>query len=294
MHRDRIEPRFDADEADDAPETPREGRRQRLGGTPLTGSLLRLACAAAVIAGISVVARETMRAQPPVRAPEAPLGLAFVPTSALPVHPAVPVLENGPRFRLTGTEAADPVRTEPARLSPATGLRETVLSQGEFAAIEAPHLRLTVTEGGGGETGPGLFVTIARRAADGPGLSVTRTGERGRIDTKFGAVETLEATLVGSGSRICTGFTSLEAAPARIDGWLCAPLGQPPEPRALACALDRLMLDGSGDAAIEAVFREADGRRDPGCRPPQRQATAAESAGQTGSISVQRRTPTKK
>ena len=301
MPRDRIEPRFETTrpiddpaedgrdwEGDDRDTPPRRPTLRRV------RTATRVVCAAAFIAGLSLVARESMRVHPPVPAPAAPLAVAYVPISALPVRPAVPVAVSGPRFRLSDAEAIDPVRTEPARFNPATGLREDALSRGDFTAIEAPHLRLTITEGVGAEPNPSLFVAIARRAADGPGLSVTRTGKRGQVATKFGAMETLEATLVGAGTRICTGFSSLDAAPVRIEGWLCAPLGQPPEPRALACALDGLGLDGPVDPATEAVFREAEARRDPGCRPSSKQASGPDPAVQTGSLGPTRRAHTKK
>ncbi|GJE41735.1 hypothetical protein [Methylobacterium soli] len=301
MQRDRREPRFETtrpihDPVADPHDRPtgHAGPAPRRAGLRPARMATRMVCAAAVIAGLSLVARESLRGPAPVPAPEAPLAVAYVPISALPVRPAVPVAAGGPRFRLSEAGAIDPVRAEPARYNPATGLREDALSRGDFSAIEAAHLRLTITEGVGAEPNPSLFVAIARRAADGPGLSVTRTGERGRIATKFGAMETLEATLVGAGSRICTGFASLESAPVRIEGWLCAPLGQPPEPRALVCALDGLGLDGPADPATEAVFREAEARRDPGCRPASKQVSAPDPAVQTGSLGPTRRAHTKK
>ncbi|MGU3540109.1 hypothetical protein [Methylobacterium sp. A54F] len=267
---------------------------------PLVGFAARALAAIAVIAALSLFARGTIERHPPVRAAEAPqtrettLTVAFVPAAAQAARPAVPADPAGARFTLDDPDALDPVRAEPGRLNPGTGLREDALARGDFLAIEAPALRLTVTQGITAEPAPSLFVTLARRAADGPGLSVIRTGERGRIATKFGAVETLEATLAGAVRRTCTGFVSLEAAPVRLDGWLCAPLGLPPEPRALACVLDALVLEGHPDPATEAVFREAKVRRDPACRPAaQPAARLAERGGQTGSIG-QVRSRTKK
>ena len=96
-----------------------------------------------------------------------------------------------------------------------------------------------------------------------------------------------------TGAAICTGFVTLEARPVRVDGWLCAPLGQPPEPRALACALDGLALDGRADPATDAVFAEAEARRDPACDPI-RALSAQEPAGRTGSIAPRRTTPPQK
>ncbi|WP_236960503.1 hypothetical protein [Methylobacterium durans] len=254
----------------------------------------RAVAAAGVIAVLSLYARQTIRTNPPVREPEQPVAIAFVPASALPVRPAVPVAEAGPRLRLDDMEGIETMRAEPARINAATGSREASLSRGDFAAIEETHLRIIVTQGVTAEPAPSLFVALARRAADGPNLSVTRTGERGRVDSKFGAVETMETGLAGSLNRTCLGFVSLEAAPVRLEGWLCAPLGQAPEARALVCALDRLSLDGHANPAVEAVFREADTRRDEGCRAAKPVTAAGEPAGQTGSIAVARRGQSKK
>ncbi|GJE60959.1 hypothetical protein [Methylobacterium trifolii] len=262
-------------------------------GLPVIGLTLRLAAASAVIAGLSLYARGPARSPPPPAAPlTAESEKPFVPSMARPARPALAALPEGGRLRLDDPDALDPVRIEPARLNPATGLREESLSRGAFAAIEDAHLRLTLTRDAGTAPPPGLFVTLARRAADGPALAVIRTGTRGRIATKFGAVETLEATLAGPLRRICTGFVTLEAAPARIDGWLCAPLGQPPEPRAVACALDALRLEEGGDAGTAAAFRAAQGRRDPACVAA-RPAAMAEPAGRTGSIGARRPAATK-
>ncbi|MCP6379938.1 hypothetical protein NL466_30010, partial [Klebsiella pneumoniae] len=80
--------------------------------------------------------------------------------------------ETAPRYRLDDPDALDQAKIEPARINPATGQREDRLSQGKFDAADAPYLSLTVTEG---STPPvSLFVTIARRAADGQGLAVVR------------------------------------------------------------------------------------------------------------------------
>lgn len=294
-------------------DAPRPSRR-----LPILGLTLRLAAASAVIAGLSLYARDTLRTAPPVRSEISAPGLsapglsapglsapsladafaaqAFVPSMARPARPALAIVPDSARLRLDASDALEPVRAEPPRINPGTGLREEALSRGDFQAIEASALRLTLTRNLGPEPAPGLFVTMARRAADGPALAVIRTGPRGRIATKFGLVETLEATLSGEGRRVCTGFATLEAAPVRIDGWLCAPLGQPPEPQAIACALDALDLDDPSDPATAAVFREATTRRDPGCaaKPTGKSAELSEPAGRTGSIAAKRAARAKK
>lgn len=241
----------------------------------------RVAGAAGAIAALSLLARETIRSHPPVQAPEGALSVSFTP--ATPPSPAPD--PSRPRVRL---RLEDPATSGSIPAGPGPAYSEDSLTQGAFEAIESPHLLVTLSQGD--EDAPrSLFVTLARRAAEGPGLAVTRTGERGRIDTKFGPMETIEATLAGASSRVCTGFASLDPRPVRIDGWLCAPLGQPPERQALACTVDRLALDGPADAPTEAVFRIARSRRDPRCAPAGAPVAAAEPGTQTGSIGSRRR-----
>ena len=265
-----------------APAIP-QPRRWRL--VALTG---RAVGAVLVIGVLSLVSHETERTPASGPAPASvtttDLGIAFVPAMTLNARPAVPAAGQG-RLRLD--RAGEPVRIEPPR-----NPQEQTLASGDFSAIEETHLRLTLTRDAA-EPRPGLFVTLARRAAEGPSLAVVRTGARGRLATKFGAVETLEATLSGDQRRICTGFVTLEARPVRVDGWLCAPLGQPPEPRALACVLDGLAFDGRTDPATNAVFSEAEARRDPACDPI-RALSAQEPAGRTGSIAPLRTAPVRK
>ncbi|MFC7665694.1 hypothetical protein ACFQWF_28150 [Methylorubrum suomiense] len=127
------------------------------------------------------------------------------------------------------------------------------MSQGGFDAIEAPWLLVTATDAGARtESPPSLFVTLVRRAADGRGLAVTRTGERNVVATRYGTFETLETVLSGDGTRTCTGFRSLALNTVHLDGWLCGILGQAPEKREVACAIDRIALSGRVAAALGA------------------------------------------
>jgi hypothetical protein len=148
-----------------------------------------------------------------------------------------------------------------SRIDPSTGLREDVLMRGEFAMLEAPALRVTLTRGSAAVAAPTLFVLLARRAAAGPAidrpaLSVLRTGVRGQIVTKFGAVETLDVSVGGQVQRTCAGFVTRDAA-VRLDGWYCAPLGRPPESEALRCAIDGLSFVDRTDADTTASFAMA-------------------------------------
>lgn len=243
----------------------------------------RVVGAAATVAALSLFARDTIRSHPPVPAGEGALAVTFTPSMPVAAEESI-----RPRIKL---RLEDPAVSGALPSGPAVPFSEESLSQGSFEAIESPHLFVTLTLGD--EDAPqSLFVTLARRAADGPGLAVTRTGERGRIDTKFGPMETIEATLAGASSRVCTGFASLDPRPLRIDGWLCAPLGQPPERQALACTIDRLALDGPADASTEALFRVAHARRYARCSPAGPAVASTDAGTQTGSI-IQRRRPKK-
>ncbi|MCJ2036584.1 hypothetical protein [Methylobacterium sp. J-068] len=239
------------------------------------------------IALLSLVAREhRSAATPSPETPETAPAAALVPSASRLARPAVPLAFSAPRFRLDDPEALEPARAEAARLNTSTGLREDGLAQGGFATIEAPYLRLTLTETPTLEPMPSLFVTLARRAADGQALAVIRTGERGAIETKFGAIETLDITLGGEGKRTCTGFATLRPGPFRLDGWLCAPLGQAPEPRAILCALDKLALNGQASSEMDGRFAALIARRDPDCQSAA--VTARDVGGETGSIPSRR------
>lgn len=259
------------------PTTSRPSRRMRLAWQG--------ACAAGLIAALSVVAREADGTRPmTVAAPASAMLPAFTPSAAASAQSAVAVSRAAPLHTLGGPGPFALVRVDPARLDPPSGLREDTMSQGSFADQDIPFLRLAVAEAAA-VAAPGLFVTLVRRAADGQGLFLARTGERGRIDTRVGPVETLDATLQairdGGGSRVCTGFTTRPPAAVRVDGWLCAPLGQAPEPRAIACALDRLVRNGQASTARGEPARNT-AVRDTACRP------APGPVDETGSIRLAR------
>ncbi|GLS44486.1 hypothetical protein [Methylobacterium brachythecii] len=274
----RREPTFEDLDLDEA-----DGEIHPL-ASPKPFGRLRLAAhlvlAAAAVAGLTVFARDRASPDPsprawtePPRVPSAPAARAATPASTA-----------GPLLAMDAAEP--PGRPEPPRWNAATGLREDALTQGGFDAIEVPFLRLTLTEAPQApEPATSLFVTLARRAAEMQGLSVLRTGMRGTIETKFGAFETVETTLSGNGTRLCTGFSGIGTKAMRIDGWLCGVLGQPPEPQAVACAIDSVRLAISATPTIEVAFGEAELRRTAGCAAPPAATTASGRGGdQTGSI----------
>ncbi len=233
---------------------------------------LRVAAAVIVVGGLAFVVRR-------------PPSIAAVPV--LHKTADIPAIVGTAPLRLT-EPGIDPVRVEPGRIDPKSGLREDVLGRGSFAAIEAPVLRLAVTRGIGSERAPGLFVLTARRAAlagrgEAP-LSVSRAMPRGVVATRFGPAEIAEATLTGGAlTRACTAFVLTQPG-LRIDGFLCGPLGSAAEPKSLACTLDALDFDDQSDPTASALFRQARARSacDGGG------SAAADPAGKTGSIERRR------
>lgn len=235
-----------ADARDNSPDDlrglarPRPLRRARIAA--------KLTVCAALIAGLSLAARDRLHAPEPRDWTDPPRTENTAPRMVASSEPLLTLVEAASELPVP------PPRAEPSRWDPTRGQREDSVSQGSFDAIEAPWLLVTATDPGAARTepGPSLFVTLVRRAADGRGLAVTRTGERGAVATRYGSFETLEAVLSGDGARTCTGFRSLDLNTLRLDGWLCGILGQAPEPRALACAIERIALSGRVAAALGA------------------------------------------
>lgn len=257
----------DFDGSDMRPLAPlRPFRRTRLAG--------RFVCAASLIAGLSLVARNKTENTAPAPGWVEPRRTA----SHTPVRT---IIQASPSMlAIDALPFEPPARIETPHWSAATGRREDGLAQGQFDAIDAPYLRVTVSETPADETSSSLFVLLARRAADLRGLSVTRTAARGTLDTKFGPFETVEMTLQGVGARQCTGFQSLGSASARIDGWHCGLLGQVAETSTVACSIDRLKLTGP----VETAFSEADRPRRSSCNAETAAVSAPPSDDATGSI----------
>ena len=262
LHPDDAPDKFDDLHALSAPEPRRRG--------PLAAKLV---LSAALIAGLSLVARDRATAPEPQRTWSEP------PRTAEGARRAIAATE--PLLTLREDAAELPPQIEPTRWNSGSGQREDSVSQGAFDLIEAPYLLISATDAGGRiELGSSLFVTLVRRAADGRGLSVLRTGERGVVATHLGGFETVETTLSAMGKRGCIGFRSLDLKAVSIDGWLCGILGQAPEPRAVACAIDRITLAGRVTATLGTDLF-------PGASACRSEEVAASGPGEsTGSIAV--------
>ncbi len=271
LYPDDAQDRFD-DRFDDRKDAPRSPPVRLL---PLAA---KLAASAALIAGLSLVARDR------ANAPEPPLAWSEPPRAAEGARRAIAATE--PLLTLRGDAAELPPQPEPTRWNSGNGQREDSVSQGTFDTIEAPYLLVTATDAGvSSDSGQSLFVTLVRRAADGRGLSVLRTGMRGVVATRLGSFETVETTLSAAGKRGCTGFRSLDLKAVAIDGWLCGILGQAPEPHSVACAIDRIALAGRVTATLgDDVLTSATT-----CRTEE--AARVEPGDSTGSIAVAEAAP---
>lgn len=112
-----------------------------------------------------------------------------------------------------------------------------------------------------------LVVDYARLAAT-AGHALTRAGLPFAMATRFGSFDVAELTLrTGVLMRACLGFRLRDATgPIGMIGVACGDPEHPPEPGALACALDRIDLVAAGeDGPMRGFFTGMDRRRDLAC-----------------------------
>jgi hypothetical protein len=152
----------------------------------------------------------------------------------------------------------------------AEGVREDTLTFGAFDQDGGPHLRMLLHRAADPQREPpSLFLDLARRASDTAGLAVIRSTPAEGLATKFGAMETSEATLSDALERTCLGFRFAHREVGfRLLGWLCPAKGQALDRQELACTLDRLsLLESGNDEALKTLFAQADRQRIDGCTP---------------------------
>lgn len=178
---------------------------------------------------------------------------------------------------------------------PTNGGREDVLRIGAFEQPE-PHLHLRAERSSGSELTPAsFFLETARRASE-VGLGVGRSAQPELLATKLGAAEVAPVLLSGASERSCLAFRLHRAESGlRLGGWICGAEGRPAEAREAACVIERLVpAPGIEDAAIRAVFAEAERQRDPACGPSgviaqSDQQTLPFTAARTGAASRRKR-----
>jgi hypothetical protein len=148
----------------------------------------------------------------------------------------------------------------------AGGGREDVLVAGTLGDVG--YAQLTVRRGIAEPPASSFYVDLVRQAAA-AGLSVVRSGQAVRLDTKFGPAETAGITLAGPVEQACQAIRFLHPEVSfSVHGWLCGGEARPVTDADLACLMDRLVLTGSEDPALRVLFAQAERRRLEACSPP--------------------------
>lgn len=172
-----------------------------------------------------------------------------------------------------GLESPELDRQQPlyeVRRSANGSVREDVQVFGGFVEPK-PHLLMRLLTGRGeGDLSQPFVIALVRQAAL-RGMSVQRSGTPTTIETKFGAVETADATLSdGETSRACIGFRhDGAAAEPELSGWWCGTAQRPADRQQLICLIDRLdLLSAGDDRALRASFARTELNRQQACLPP--------------------------
>jgi hypothetical protein len=209
--------------------------------------------------GLVILAQEQQAVDPEPETGFVPQAVLVAPPPAWQTIPQPSAL-----YALVGTEGALPHALAARRHS--TGGREDRL---QFGSPGEPGYGLVSLVRGIREGQAGSFyVDMVRRAAE-AGLSVARSGQAARLDTKFGPVETAPLVLAGAAEQACLAFRFSDGELAfGFAGWLCGSEGRGVQADQLACFLDRLALaKGGDDPALRILFAQADERRSQACAP---------------------------
>lgn len=154
-----------------------------------------------------------------------------------------------------------------ARRNPQGTERDDTLRFGRFADGTA-HLHLAARRMAEvPEPAPRFFVALAREAAQYE-LALDHAAVPVAMPTKFGIVETADATLAGSAAaRACIAFRHLSRVqPLQLSGWWCGTPERPADRGQLACLIDRLDLLSAGeDRPLRQVFTQAELNRNGAC-----------------------------
>lgn len=180
-----------------------------------------------------------------------------------------------PIFGLESPELDRSTATLEARRSPDGARREDVLSYGDFADPK-PHLVLKLAADHQPDELSRPFVIALVRETAVRALSVQRSSLPAAIATRFGPVETADATLSdGETSRACIAFRmEAGALPLAMSGWWCGGATKPADRRQLVCLIDRIdLLNAGDDRALRSAFARTELNRQPACTPPRLSAT---------------------
>jgi hypothetical protein len=186
----------------------------------------------------------------------------------------IPIIRPIPMFGLESPELDRASASLDARRSPDGSLREDVLAFSAFAE-QKPHLLLRFSvEHGRSDLSQPFIIALVREAAS-RAMSVQRSGTPTAMQTRFGPVETADATLSdGEVSRACIAFRmDAGALPLSMSGWWCG-AGKPADRQQLVCLIDRIdLLNAGDDRALRAAFARTELNRQPACAPPRLSAS---------------------
>ncbi|HEY5794721.1 MAG TPA: hypothetical protein VIU82_06875 [Bosea sp. (in: a-proteobacteria)] len=187
----------------------------------------------------------------------------------------IPITKPIPMFGLESPELDRASATLEARRSQDGVQREDVLGFGAFAEPKAHLLLRLSVEHGRNDLSQPFIIALVREAAT-RAMSVQRSGLPTAIQTRFGPVETADATLNdGDVSRPCIAFRmDAGALPLAMNGWWCGGEGKPADRQQLICLIDRIdLLNAGDDRALRAAFARTELNRQPACVPPRLAAT---------------------
>ncbi len=192
----------------------------------------------------------------------------------------LPITKPIPMFGLESPELDRASATLESRRSHDGSQREDVLGFGGFAEPKAHLLLRLSVEHDRGDLSQPFIIALVREAAA-RAMSVQRSGMPSAIQTRFGPVETADATLSdGEVSRACIAFRmDAGVMPLSMSGWWCGGEGKPADRQQLVCLIDRIdLLNAGDDRALRTAFARTELNRQPGCAPPRLSASGRKAS----------------
>jgi hypothetical protein len=133
-------------------------------------------------------------------------------------------------------------------------------------SLKRPELRVTLTRGNAHGVAPTLYIDMIRQQSE-HGVAVSKAGQTGMVQSKFGALEVADMTFTKSddSARACLAFRSaVDSSLIGISGWYCAANMAVAERPELSCILDKLiLLKGGQDKELRRYFTQAENARTP-------------------------------
>lgn len=183
-------------------------------------------------------------------------------------------------FGLASPELDKQVPSYEAQRNQDSSRRRDDLSFGAFAEAR-PHLQLRLLiEHGADQLSQPFVIALVREAAE-RGMSVERSGLATTIATRFGPVETADASFSdGDSNRPCIAFRkSPGEIPLGLSGWWCGTAARPADRQQLICLIDRIDLLSAGeDRALRSAFARTELNRQPACDLPRLAASGRKTS----------------